>query len=154
MVPTQTSPVAFGTLALAVVALVWAGMVIGVSGLATPVKFAAPSLTLPVALDVGRVTFQLFSRIEWGLVVALALLALATRASRGITLLTGLLAALLVLQAGWLLPALDARVSAIIAGGTPASSFHHAWFVATEAVKLVALLAIGILTIRRRDRRV
>jgi len=39
-------------------AWVWMGIVIGVSFLATPVKFTADSLTRPVALDVGRATFH------------------------------------------------------------------------------------------------
>lgn len=39
--------------ATACVALFWAGMLAGVSFLATPVKFEAASLSLPVALEVG-----------------------------------------------------------------------------------------------------
>src|SRR5690606_35153067 len=50
-----------GGAALAFVTLLWLGLLLGVSFLATPVKFAAPTLTLAVALDVGRVTFGLFS---------------------------------------------------------------------------------------------
>jgi hypothetical protein len=57
-----------------VVALVWIGLLIGVSLLATPVKFRAPSLDLPVALDVGRHTFAAFNLVE---IFALVLLALA-----------------------------------------------------------------------------
>ena len=47
------------------------GLLIGVSFLATPVKFRAASLDLPVALDVGRVTFELFSKVELGFCAAL-----------------------------------------------------------------------------------
>jgi hypothetical protein len=53
-----------GFYALSALALVWAGTLFGVSFLATPVKFLAPSLTLPVALDVGRQTFGVFSLVE------------------------------------------------------------------------------------------
>jgi hypothetical protein len=42
----------------------WAGFLVGLSFLAMPVKFMAPSLTLPVALDVGRQTFFVFNRSE------------------------------------------------------------------------------------------
>src|SRR5690606_27511731 len=98
---------------LALVALVWAGMVVGVPGLATTVKFSAPSLTLPVALDVGRVTFDLFSRVEWGFAIALALAGLAAGASRALWLAIGLVVALIIAQAVWLLPALDARAIAV-----------------------------------------
>lgn len=43
---------------------VWAGMLIGVSFLATQATFLAPSLSLQVALDVGRQTFALFGTVE------------------------------------------------------------------------------------------
>jgi hypothetical protein len=55
--------------------LLWAGLSVGVAFLATPVKFLAPSLTLPAALDVGRHTFSLYNRAELALLVALILLA-------------------------------------------------------------------------------
>jgi hypothetical protein len=45
-------------------ALFWLGLLAGVSFLATPVKFMAPSLSLPVALDVGRQTFSVFNPLE------------------------------------------------------------------------------------------
>lgn len=51
-------------LAILMLASAWAGFLAGVSFLATPVKFLAPSLTLPVALDVGRQTFFAFNRSE------------------------------------------------------------------------------------------
>jgi hypothetical protein len=35
----------------------WAGMLLGVSFIATPAKFLAPSLPLAQALDVGRSSF-------------------------------------------------------------------------------------------------
>lgn len=47
------------------IAYVWLGLVLGVSFLATPIKFRAESLTLPVALDVGSTTFHAFGRLEW-----------------------------------------------------------------------------------------
>lgn len=138
-------------LLLAIVALTWAGMVIGVSGLATPIKFHAPSITLPVALDVGRVTFHLFSRVEWGLTLLLVLAAAAAR-PRGVWAIwvpAGLVAVLVFLQAVWLIPALDARIGAVIAGSAlPPSSDHHI-YVVTDAAKLIALMVVGIVAARR-----
>jgi hypothetical protein len=43
---------------------VWAGVIIGVSLIATPVKFQAPSLTLLKGTEIGRYTFRLPTRIE------------------------------------------------------------------------------------------
>jgi len=52
-------------MASAATALVWLGMLIGVSFLATPVKFVVKDLSLPVALQVGQATFGLFTNVEW-----------------------------------------------------------------------------------------
>jgi hypothetical protein len=82
MTRTRTARGRIGGTLLALVALVWAGMIIGVSGLATPIKFTAPSLTLPHALEGGRVTFHLFSRVEWGLAIMLAFAGFAAGTSR------------------------------------------------------------------------
>jgi hypothetical protein len=133
-----------GEVLLALLALIWAGMVIGVSGLATPVKFSAPLLSLPVALDIGRVTFHLFSRFEWGFAAALLLIGLTIRVPRLRRLPIAVVAALVVLQTTWLLPALNAHVAIVIAGGAPRLGAYHVWYIAAEAVKLAALLAIGV----------
>lgn len=135
-------------MALAVLTLVWAGMVIGVSGLATPVKFAAPSLSLPVALDVGRTTFHVFARIEWILGLALVLLAVWFRHRRLLLMPVILVVAIVLAQALYLLPQLNLRVAAIIAGQMPPPSSLHVWYTIAEAGKLAALLALGIAALR------
>lgn len=153
--------------ALAVTSLVWIGMLFGVSFLATPVKFLAPSLSLPVALDVGRQTFAWFSRIEVLLAVAAFASAAATEARaravariRGaggapaprvsiVLLLTVLLAAAVALQVLWLLPVLDARVEVILGGGTPPPSSLHTAYVGIEAVKLGMLIGVAWIAMTR-----
>jgi hypothetical protein len=129
--------------ALNVLTLVWAGMLLGVSFLATPAKFLAPSLTLPVALDVGRQTFALFSVVE--VVGASVLLAAAIlgRCERLILILAASVGFLVALEFAWLLPALDARVEIILRGGTPEASSLHSLYIVFEAAKLVLLGAIA-----------
>ncbi|MDQ2891994.1 MAG: hypothetical protein M3R64_02735 [Pseudomonadota bacterium] len=46
------------------IATVWAGTIVGVSFIATPAKFRAASLTIPIALDVGRTTFRVSLAVE------------------------------------------------------------------------------------------
>lgn len=128
--------------ALILVALIWAGMLIGVSFLATPAKFEAPTLTLPVALDVGRHTFALLNPIEIAGALLVAGLALLDR-RRWLLLPAGLGAAIVALQTLWLLPALDARVETIIAGGAVQGSPLHTLYIALELAKLAGLLLIG-----------
>ena len=55
---------------------IWAGLLLGVSFIATPAKFLAPSLPMAQALDVGRWTFHVLGLIEWGFVAVVGLLIL------------------------------------------------------------------------------
>lgn len=129
-------------LATAIIAVFWLGMLGGVSFLATPVKFLAPSLTLPVALDVGRQTFGLFGKIE--VILALALASAAFVAGR-LTLwwLAGALLVAEFCQVLWLLPVLDARVQVILDGGVPSSSSAHWIYVAGDGAKIVGLVIVA-----------
>lgn len=122
-----------------VLALLWAGMLVGVSFIATPVKFLAPSLTLPVALDVGRHTFGVFSVVEIAGALALLAIALVVRHERRVLFFALLTSALVALQFFCLLPVLDARVELILQGGTPESSNLHSLYIAVEAAKLALL---------------
>lgn len=123
--------------------LVWAGILIGVSFLATPAKFLAPSLTLAVALDVGRQTFGLFSKIEIFFALALVVAAMLGRQQRAIQVTTVLVAALVAVQVMWLLPVLDERVEIILHGGTPGESSLHTLYIVLESGKLLLLGVIA-----------
>ena len=125
-------------------ALVWMGIVIGVSFLATPVKFTADSLTRPVALDVGRATFHALAYLEWVLAALLAVLIWRTathQQSIGRRALTAaaVVAVAVVVQSAWLQPELDERVTAIIAGIEPPPSHLHTVYGIVEVTKVAAL---------------
>lgn len=117
------------------VALVWAGMVLGVSFLATPAKFLTPSLPLPTALAIGRQTFRIFGRVEMGLA---ALLGVAAR--RPLALAPGVI---VLAQCFWLRPRLAAQRP------QTAAPAEHNTYVVLEAAKLAALLALGCRAGRR-----
>lgn len=127
-------------------AAVWLGMLIGVSFVATPIKFTAPTLELGPALNVGRVTFTLFSRLEWGLALLTVAAATLSPAPRTPSFLVALLAAILLMQAAWLLPALDERVAAVLQGQVPTPSWHHLGYALLEAGKAMLLAALIITT--------
>ena len=122
-------------------------MVLGVSFLATPAKFLAPSLELPVALDVGRHTFGVFGAVELALAAALALLG-PLAAGGGRRLLPVAPGLIVLAQALWLRPLLDARVQQVIAGAMPPPSRVHLGYVACEAAKVALLFAIGLAAAR------
>lgn len=134
-------------LATAILATLYLGLLLGVSFLATPVKFLAPSLTLPVALDVGRQTFMVFNMTE--LVCALGLSALALlAAARRPQVLAGSVLLLVFIQTVWLLPVLDARVEIILQGDMPPPSQLHNLYIAMDVVKLALLVAVAALGFR------
>lgn len=130
--------------ALILVPALWVGMLIGVSFIATPVKFTAPALEYGAALDVGRVTFSLFSKIEWGAVAVLALVVIFAEFPAWAVIITSTLLACLAVQSAWLLPVLSERVAAVIAAAPAPASYHHAIYAALEALKLALLIAFAI----------
>lgn len=119
----------------------WIGLLAGVSFIATPAKFQASSLSLPVALDVGRATFAVWNTVEW---VLLALMVPVLVFSRRLNpaLAVGMLGILLLVQSVFLLPALNARIATIIAGGHPGPSPDHLIYIAIDGLKLGLLAAI------------
>ncbi len=143
---------AINVFALAIVVL-WIGLLVGVSFLATPAKFLALSLTLPVALDIGRHTFAIFNKMEWLLAVAALLVVLLSRPRSGIVIAGSVIVALLVaVEAAWLLPVLDQRVALIIAGRQPPASNLHNVYIGIEVAKLLVLVVISFVIGRRLAR--
>lgn len=132
------------TAGLVVVCLLWAGMVGGISFLEAPVKFRAPSLTRTVGLEVGRHVFGALGHVEIG--AALLTAALAVGATVGPAWRWGLLAlawSLVLAQRLWLWPVLSERARRIAAGESPPSSYHHALFIGSEAVKVLLLIGVS-----------
>lgn len=124
--------------------LIWAGLAIGVAFLATPAKFLAPSLSLPVALDVGRHTFRAYNHVELALVVFLLAIGVWPQARRRWFVALAVPGVVVVAQALWLIPALDLRVAAIMSGHQPPPSNLHVVYIAAEALKVVWLLGFGL----------
>lgn len=124
------------------IALVWAGVSIGGSLIATPAKFQAPSLTMPTALEVGRATFQWLGIAEATLCAALLLALIAPRGVRWWWTLVPVL--LFAVQRLAILPVLDERTLRIIAGEGVEPSNLHIVYIAIEALKCLALLTAGV----------
>ena len=120
----------------------WIGLLVGVCFIATPAKFQAQSLSLPVALDVGRSTFAIWNNVEW-ILIALVVPLLAYSETRLYSVLAfGAVGALLLIQTMVLLPALNANIVTIIAGGKPAPSPDHLIYIVIDCMKLGVLASI------------
>lgn len=125
------------------ICFLWAGITVGISMIATPVRFTALTITRPVALDVGRVVFAALNKAE---LVALVLLLVVVRVAglaRRWWALCAALALIVLAQGAWLIPELAARTDIIIAGGEPPASYAHAIYSSLELVKIGLLLFCG-----------
>ncbi len=134
--------------------LLWIGFVCAISFMETPLKFQAPSLTLPVALEIGHLVFHALNALEIGLATVITAITLATAWPRRIRVFTFLIGVLLATQTILLYTVLDARTLAIIHGlEVPERSFHP-YYVVLEGVKLVLLLFLTYLQLEEHDARI
>ncbi|MEM7391143.1 MAG: hypothetical protein AAF492_02255 [Verrucomicrobiota bacterium] len=127
-------------------------MIIGISFMATPVKFQAKTLELGPALDVGRHTFTLFNHVECLLLPTLTVIYLLRPSPRSSLWLLALLWGIVMTQRFWLLPELVTRVEAVIAGSPRPPSPHHAIYAALEVIKLLTAASISIRALLRLTR--
>lgn len=129
-------------------AFVWFGVTAGISLLETPVKFTAPTITRPIALDVGRVVFSALNRVELVLLILLLVLVRVSGRSRELFAPCSGLALIVIAQSLWLLPELSARAQSIINGVEPGDSIAHAAYSVLELAKLFLLLYVGFRSTR------
>lgn len=135
-------------LLLAMEVLIWAGMVAGISFIEAPVKFTAPKVTLAIGLGIGRLVFGWLNKAEIILCATMLLAAVYSRPGRQIWTTALSLTVILLIQTFWLLPALDVRALAIIAGeNVPASNLHFV-YVALEMSKLILLIITGYMALK------
>jgi len=125
------------------VCFVWFGMTAGISLLEAPVKFSAPTLTRPVALDVGRVVFEALNTAELVALIILLLLVRLSGKARELWAYCAAITLIVMVQSIWLLPLLSSRAELIVAGTEPAPSIAHAAYATTELLKLLLLLILG-----------
>lgn len=126
---------------LNIMLVLWAGSVLGVSFIATPAKFLAPHLTMPVALEVGKATFHIFNKVEWLICMSILTLTLLSNSTLFRWIFIGGLFALLLLKTFYLMPALDVRADRVIAGGLPNPGILHWLYIITDIVQSAFILA-------------
>jgi hypothetical protein len=123
-------------------------MTAGISLLATPVRFSAPTITRPVALDVGQVVFAALNKAELIALVVLLIVVRVSGRARELWTQCSVLILILLVQSVWLLPQLAARSQQIVAGIEPAPSMLHASYSVLELVKLSMLLYLGFRSLK------
>jgi hypothetical protein len=132
------------------VCFMWAGMIVGISMIATPVRFTAVSISRPVALDVGRVVFAALNKAELLALVLLLIIVRVSGRSRELWAWCGILILIVLAQGAWLIPELAARTDIIMAGGELPPSAAHAIYSSLELVKIGLLLFLGFSSLAKR----
>lgn len=126
------------------VCFTWVGLTVGISMIATPVRFTAMSITRPVALDVGRVVFAALNKAEFVALLLLLVIVRVSDRSRELWAWCSVLILIVLAQGAWLIPELAARTDVILAGGEPPPSYAHAIYSTLELLKIGLLLFLGI----------
>lgn len=134
--------------------LLWIGFILAISFMETPLKFQAPSLTLPVALEIGHLVFHALNATEIGLITVIAAITLLANWSRRLHLLTLLIGLLLATQTVLLYTVLDARTLAIINGKEVPEQSYHPVYVSLEGFKLLLLFYLTHLQLEEYDARI
>ncbi len=127
--------------------MIWAGLSIGGVWIAAPAKFAAPSLSLTTALEVGRAQFFWLS-VGQLLICAVLILCLAW-AMRFAWRVCGF--AILSFAAQLAILALLDRITLNVMNGGGSDGVLHTLFLALEAVKLACLFVAGFAPARGSD---
>lgn len=128
----------------------WLGLMLAVSFLETPLKFQVPGMTLPIALELGKIMFGVSTNIQLGLMILIFLNIIfnAKQLSKVMLVSSILLALILGLEKFWMLPILDARADILASGkGLPPTPLHD-YFIYAEVAKLVLVVFLGIIQIR------
>ncbi|WP_436405503.1 hypothetical protein [Mycobacterium asiaticum] len=123
-------------------------MVLAISFLEAPLKFRAPNVTLPIGLGIGRLVFRALNTAEVVFALVTGAIALAGPTPMRIIVALAVAVAMLAVQLVAVRPRLTKRSDQVLAGSDGPRSHAHYVYVALETVKVVALLAAGILLLQ------
>ncbi|MGR6035063.1 MAG: hypothetical protein ACU4EQ_09825 [Candidatus Nitrosoglobus sp.] len=126
-----------------IVTILWIGFVLAISFMEAPLKFHAPSLTLPVALQIGYIVFHALNLVEITFAVLIIAATYFGQASRRTTFFAIGVAAILAIQTIILFMKLDARTLAMINGLEVSSTPYHIIYMVIEVIKLLTLLVLA-----------
>ena len=127
----------------------WLGLVVGIVFMASWLKYRAFGVTPSVGASIDMKLLPALLRVEW--VLALAALAdiVLGRSPLSMIILLAIPLALLLAQAFWLQPAMNAQALLMFHGQGPVGKGLNTINITVEAVKVVALVAFGMLQFKR-----
>ena len=125
---------------------IWIGFVCAISFMEAWLKFQAPGVTIPLGLGIGRIVFNALNNVEWfcAIVIVITFLYHKNQVVSRDNLMYLIPMLVLVVQTFWLLPVLDERAEATIAGKALTPSNLHVYYVGMEIMKVACLAVFGI----------
>ncbi|WP_072687559.1 hypothetical protein [Rhodococcus marinonascens] len=127
------------------VTFVWLGMVLAISFVEAPLKFRAPGVTVQIGLGIGRLVFRALNTVEAILAIVLVIAVVVADKPTWIMVAALVAVGALAAQLFAVRPRLTRRSDRILAGEDAPRSHAHFAYIALEAVKVLALLATGVL---------
>jgi hypothetical protein len=137
------------TAVVAGVSFTWLGMVLAISFLEAPLKFRAPSVTVRIGLEIGRIVFRALNVVEVVLAAVMVVAGVGGSAPFTVLVAVGVAVAVLLTQLVVVRPVLNKRSDRVLAGETVPRSRAHLAYVVAEVVKVAALVVVGVLALSR-----
>ena len=122
-----------------VITILWIGFILALSFLEAPLKFQAPSVTVPIGLEIGHLVFHALNRIEWLFAMLILINLFVGQTASRTMLITIAVIVLLIVQTLLLFGPLDQRTLAIINGESVGEAPYHIYYIALEVIKLISL---------------
>ena len=127
--------------------ILWIGFLLAISFMEAPLKFQAPSLTLPVGLEIGYLVFHALNGVELVLATVIGTATFSSPSTRSVRWLTAVLILWLLAQTLLLYTKLDERTLAIINGTAVPEAPYHLIYIGMEVIKLFGLFWLAHLQI-------
>jgi hypothetical protein len=122
--------------------LLWCGVLLGVSFIATPAKFLVAELDIVTAIKVGRATFEVYHYFEIAAVCLVFLTLCAFRVNKTVWGYFALLGLVLAMQFFFIQPRLLENSDKLFAGiAMQSKSYAHLYYIFCDCVKAVLLLS-------------
>ena len=131
--------------------LLWFGVFVTVSFIETPMKFQVPGMTLPIALELGKIMFGISTNIQLVLLgfVLVFLLIGKEKCNWYKVLIYGGILVVVLLQKWWMLPVLDERADLLAVGKSVPPSELHNYFIYSEVLKVFFLINMICFQLKR-----
>lgn len=127
----------------------WFGCLLAISGMESWLKFRAAGVTREQALSIGRLVFQALNKMEWFFLIVVLTVHFFVELPDYLHVLFLILLIILLVQTAILLPKLDKRAKAQIAGQIVPASKIHVFYVLLEGSKMILLLITVFLFLTR-----